>query len=104
MDGVIGNSSSALVEAPSFQIGSINIGSRQKGRIMAESVISCGYSKDEIQAAFSKLYSSEFQERLKTVKNPYGEGCSSKEIIHVLKHIDLQGILMKEFYDTGGIN
>ena len=99
VDGVVGNSSSGLAEAPSFQIGTINIGDRQKGRIMADSVINCQPNQQDILRAFDKLYSSEFQKGLKTLRNPYGEGCASLKIVEEIKKIDLQNILKKSFYD-----
>jgi GDP/UDP-N,N'-diacetylbacillosamine 2-epimerase (hydrolysing) len=99
MNAIIDNSSSGLTEAPSFKIGTINIGDRQAGRIKADSVIDCEPYKNSIQKAFEKLYSSEFQTLLKTVKNPYGEGCVSKEIIKILLNTELNNLLKKKFYD-----
>ncbi|MGY8817454.1 MAG: UDP-N-acetylglucosamine 2-epimerase, partial [Pseudomonadales bacterium] len=72
VDGVIGNSSSSLLEAPSFKKGSINIGDRQKGRIKADSVIDCAPNKNSISEAINQLYSLDFQSTIKDVKNPYG--------------------------------
>jgi len=100
MDAVVGNSSSGLLEAPSFKIGTINIGDRQKGRIKANSVIDSLPNKNDIQKAFEKLYSKEFQNRLKYTKNPYGDGGASKEIKEKIKNINLEKILKKSFYDT----
>lgn len=99
MDGVVGNSSSGLVEAPTFKIGTINIGDRQGGRIKADSVIDCNPTKDSILKAIKKLYSEEFQERLKYTQNPYGEGGAAKKIKKVLKEKKLADILKKQFYD-----
>jgi GDP/UDP-N,N'-diacetylbacillosamine 2-epimerase (hydrolysing) len=100
VDGVVGNSSSGLAEAPTFKIGTINIGDRQRGRIKAESVIDCEPDKLFILNAIRRLYSEEFQDKLINVKNPYGEGGVSKKIKNVLKEVDLTNILKKEFYDT----
>jgi GDP/UDP-N,N'-diacetylbacillosamine 2-epimerase (hydrolysing) len=102
VDAVVGNSSSGLAEAPSFRIGTINIGDRQKGRIKASSVIDCEPNKDSILKSFEKLYSKEFQETLKTTINPYGDGCASKKIVEILKNVDLKNILKKSFYDLRG--
>ncbi|PRM92014.1 UDP-N-acetylglucosamine 2-epimerase (hydrolyzing) [Arcobacter cryaerophilus gv. occultus] len=102
VDAVVGNSSSGLAEAPSFRIGTINIGDRQKGRIKASSVIDCEPNKDSILKSFEKLYSKEFQETLKTTINPYGNGCASKKIVEILKSVDLGNILKKSFYDLRG--
>lgn len=101
MDGVVGNSSSGLLEVPSFKIGTINIGDRQKGRIKANSVIDCLPSKKDIADALTKLYSDEFQKELKMVDNPYGDGCASEKMIKVLKSVDLGKVLKKSFYDIG---
>ncbi len=102
VDAVVGNSSSGLAEAPSFKIGTINIGDRQKGRIKASSVIDCEANKDSILKTFNKLYSNEFKETLKTTINPYGNGCASKKIVEILKSVDLENILKKSFYDFRG--
>lgn len=102
VDAVVGNSSSGLAEAPSFRIGTINIGDRQKGRIKASSVIDCEANKNSIVKAFAKLYSKEFQNSLINVKNPYGDGCASKRIVEILKNVDLKNILKKSFYDLRG--
>lgn len=99
VDAMVGNSSSGLAEAPSFKIGTINIGDRQKGRIKAISVIDCEPNKESIKKAFEKLYSKEFQETLKSVKNPYGDGCASLKIIEEIKKADLNNILKKSFYN-----
>jgi len=99
VDAMMGNSSSGLAEAPSFKIGTINIGDRQKGRIKASSVIDCEPNKVEIINAFKKLYSSEFRELLKDVQNPYGDGCASMKIIKEIKKVDLNHILKKTFYN-----
>lgn len=101
VDAVVGNSSSGLIEAPSFKIGTINIGDRQKGRIRASSVIDCEPRQDSIGSAFVKLYSDEFQTSLKSVQNPYGDGMVSQKIIEVLKKVELSNILKKSFYDFG---
>lgn len=99
VDAVVGNSSSGFTEAPSFKIGTINIGDRQKGRIKAESVIDCISNKEKIKKVFEKLYSLEFQNILSDVQNPYGNGCASTKIIEEVKKVDLTDILKKTFYD-----
>ena len=99
IDGVIGNSSSGLAEAPTFNIGTINIGDRQKGRLKAESVIDCKPIKESILYAINKLYSNDFQEILKHVKNPYGEGAATEKIMNILKTHPIPKKLKKEFYD-----
>ena len=99
-DFVIGNSSSGLLEAPSLKIGTINIGDRQKGRIKAKSVIDCLPEKKSIKKSIKKIYSREFKQILKNVKNPYGDGYASKKIIKVLKNLELGQILKKKFFNV----
>jgi len=99
VDGVVGNSSSGLAEVPSFKKGTINIGDRQRGRLLAKSIISCKPERSEITAAIKRLYTQEFQELLLSVVNPYGEGGASKKIIEVIRSVDLGGLLKKAFYD-----
>jgi GDP/UDP-N,N'-diacetylbacillosamine 2-epimerase (hydrolysing) len=101
MDAVAGNSSSGLTEAPSFNIGTINIGDRQRGRLKAPSVIDCEPNTEGISQAFEKLYSNEFQANLQNIQNPYGNNLTSKHILTIIKKIDFSNILKKSFYDIG---
>ena len=103
MDAVVGNSSSGLIEAPSFKIGTIDIGDRQKGRIMADSVINCDISIDSIINGFDRLYSQVFQDVLSDITNPYGDGGASLKIKNSVKDMSLDNILKKRFYDLKGI-
>ena len=99
VDGVVGNSSSGLIEVPSFAKGTINIGDRQRGRLKADSVINCGPEQESIAAALRKLYSKEFQLALGRVQNPYGEGGASKKIVKILQDHPLDSILKKPFHN-----
>jgi GDP/UDP-N,N'-diacetylbacillosamine 2-epimerase (hydrolysing) len=99
MDVVVGNSSSGLIEVPSFKTPTINIGDRQRGRIRAASVIDCGPELAEIKNAIDKALSSSFRESLKQVENPYGSKNASEDIIGVIKSTPLDNLLKKEFYD-----
>lgn len=99
VDACIGNSSSGLLEAPSFKIATINIGDRQKGRIKANSIIDCKPIKKDILSAINKVYSKNFQNLLSSTKNPYDGGESSQKIYKVLKSSNLKNILKKKFYD-----
>ncbi|RWX02379.1 UDP-N-acetylglucosamine 2-epimerase [Flavobacterium cerinum] len=99
MDVVVGNSSSGLIEVPSFKKATINIGDRQQGRVKAASVIDCDTNSEDIEKAIMKALSLEFKEELKSSKNPYGEKNSSIEIVEVLKNTDLNGIVKKQFYN-----
>ncbi len=98
VDGVIGNSSSGLLEVPSFRKGTINIGDRQQGRLQAGSVINCKPSRLDIASALGKLYSAEFQAALSQVRNPYGEGGASKRVVDVLARQPLDGLGKKSFF------
>ena len=99
VDAVVGNSSSGLAEAPSFSIGTIDIGDRQKGRLKANSVINCEPSCSDIQKALRMLYTEDFQGRLMGVVNPYGNGGASKAISETLKSYPLENIRKKPFYN-----
>tara|TARA_B100000029_G_scaffold516583_1_gene631436 strand:- start:2062 stop:3222 length:1161 start_codon:yes stop_codon:yes gene_type:complete len=99
VDAVIGNSSSGLTEAPTFKIGTINIGDRQKGRLKSKSVIDCKPNKKSISKAIEDLYSREFQKSLFDVENPYGDGFASEKIISILKKETIPKELKKKFYD-----
>ena len=100
VDGIIGNSSSGLLEAPSFKIGTINIGDRQKGRVKAKSVINCNYEVSSISKALKKLYSKSFKKVLKNVRNPYDQNkFASKETLKVIKEKISSNMIKKKFYD-----
>jgi GDP/UDP-N,N'-diacetylbacillosamine 2-epimerase (hydrolysing) len=98
VDGVVGNSSSGLTEAPSLRIGTVNIGDRQRGRLKAASIIDCAPKRDEISKAIARLYTPQYQELLANVKNPYGDGDAVEKIVEVLRTYPLAGILKKTFY------
>jgi GDP/UDP-N,N'-diacetylbacillosamine 2-epimerase (hydrolysing) len=99
VDGVIGNSSSGLLEVPTFKIGTINIGDRQRGRLKAISVIDCEPNEPSISSAIKMLYSADYQNGLTTVKNPYGCGGASESIVNILNDVSLDGLLKKRFYN-----
>lgn len=99
VDMVIGNSSSGLLEVPSFKKPTINIGDRQLGRVKATSVIDCEATKESICLAIDRANSKEFKDQLKKTVNPYGTENASKKIIEVLKSTDLTKILKKNFYN-----
>lgn len=98
---VIGNSSSGIIEVPSFKIPTINIGDRQKGRIQADSVINCEPEKEKIVDAINIALSNEFREVIKEVENPYGDGHTSDTIVEVTKDFLLNNKfkMQKVFYD-----
>jgi len=99
IDAVVGNSSSGIAEAPSFKVATINIGDRQKGRVMADSIINTEPIVESISSAFEIIYSREFQNNLKITDNPYGGGNASESIIERIKLIDYSKCLKKEFFD-----
>jgi len=85
---VVGNSSGGIIEVPSFSVPTVNIGNRQEGRLQPESVIQTGYSVNEICKNIVKaLYDTEFLTKTKTIKNPYGDGQTSKYVIKAMKKI-----------------
>ena len=100
MDGVVGNSSSGILEVPSFLKGTINIGDRQRGRIQAKSVINCLPNYREIGRAIESLYSDDFQNSLSNLFNPYGPAGASKKIVKTLKDTNISNNLKKVFYDA----
>jgi GDP/UDP-N,N'-diacetylbacillosamine 2-epimerase (hydrolysing) len=99
VDVVVGNSSSGLLEVPSFQKATINIGERQKGREKAISVIDVAPKKEEICQALKQVQTPEFLHLLKRVTNPYDAGGAAHKVKEILKEYPLENILKKEFYD-----
>lgn len=99
VDGVVGNSSSGLAEAPSLATGTVNIGDRQRGRLKAQSVIDCPPQRWAILDAIRTLYTDDFRLPLQTMVNPYGAGGASLKIVQALRDQTLDGILKKSFYD-----
>jgi GDP/UDP-N,N'-diacetylbacillosamine 2-epimerase (hydrolysing) len=100
VDAVVGNSSSGIVEAPSFKVGTINIGDRQKGRMRAKSIIDCAPTVAAIKKAVRRLYSDTFQKDLKVVVNPHGDGNAAGRIKDTLKNYDIENTVKKSFYDV----
>jgi GDP/UDP-N,N'-diacetylbacillosamine 2-epimerase (hydrolysing) len=99
VDGMVGNSSSGLIEVPSFKKGTINIGDRQRGRLRAASVIDCEPNRTSIAAALNSLYSADFQKTLTHIRNPYGEGGASERVVSILKVHVSADLLKKQFFD-----
>ena len=98
-DGVVGNSSSGILEVPSFKKATINIGNRQLGREMAESVINCELESGLISKSIDKCYSKDFKFILSKVSNPYGKGGASSKIFEEIKKSDLSNLVSKSFHD-----
>ena len=98
MDAVLGNSSSGIIEAPSFGIPTVNIGTRQEGRLKPASVIDAGGNLDAIKKAVNRAFSRRFREKCRGVKNPYGDGNAAEKIVSVIRKIDVF-LKKKSFYD-----
>ena len=103
VDGMIGNSSSGLLEMPYFKKGTINIGTRQSGRLFAKSVINIEIKKSKIIQAVKKLLSNNFQKNIRNNINPYGNPGASDKIIKILKKIKVKKIINKKFFDINKI-
>lgn len=82
---VIGNSSSGIIEVPSFDVPTVNIGVRQKGRLAAKSVLTCKPNQTEIQRAITIAVDRSYKQLGEIIKNPYGQGNASQQIITMLK-------------------
>lgn len=98
-DLVVGNSSSGIVEAPPMKVATVNIGTRQKGRLYARSILHCGESADEIAAAIDTALSSAFRAAIQDTVSLYGD-CNATDAIHrILATTDLPAVLAKTFHD-----
>jgi UDP-hydrolysing UDP-N-acetyl-D-glucosamine 2-epimerase len=94
---MVGNSSSGIIEAPSFGLPVVNIGSRQEGRQRAENVIDVDYDKEQIKAAIKKaLYDEDFKEKVKKCKNPYGDGKAGVRIADILSKVKTDKNLLQK--------
>lgn len=96
---VIGNSSSGIVEVPSFGVPTLNIGDRQKGRVSCESVVDCAGDKDSIVEGLKKVLSSEMALVAKCAKNSYDKPDTAKSIFEIIRNYPLDGLIQKKFYD-----
>ena len=103
VDGMIGNSSSGLLEMPYFKKGTINIGTRQSGRLFSKNVINIKIKKSKIIQAVKKLLSNNFQKNIRNNINPYGNPGASDKIIKILKKIKVKKIINKKFFDINKI-
>jgi UDP-hydrolysing UDP-N-acetyl-D-glucosamine 2-epimerase len=97
---MVGNSSSGIIEAPSFELPVVNIGTRQSGRVRASNVIDVQCKSDDILAGIQKALKPAFKQSLKGLHNPYRSGNAATIIVDTLKEIPLnRRLLVKEFYD-----
>ena len=96
-DVVIGNSSSGVIEVPSFNVPTVNIGVRQQGRLAAKSVLHCSATVDGILDAIALAVSRNYKKEDEKILNPYGQGNASIKVIEMIKSFDFSR--MKVFYD-----
>jgi UDP-hydrolysing UDP-N-acetyl-D-glucosamine 2-epimerase len=97
---MVGNSSSGLIEAPSFRLPVVNVGIRQRGRVRAMNVIDCGHGRAEILKAVRKAVAPEFRDGLRGLRNPYGDGGAADRIAERLASVPLDGrLVLKRFID-----
>lgn len=99
MNAVLGNSSSGIIEVPSFGIPTLDIGDRQKGRIAADSVVHCGYSVAEIKEGLDKVVNLSNSSNLSNFSNPYYKEGTCAAILQTIKTYPLENLVQKSFYD-----
>jgi len=99
-DAVIGNSSSGLIEVPSFSVPTLNIGQRQGGRLAADSVLHCAAEVNAIDAGLRQALSPAFRESCRHTRNPYGQGNAAQQIVDALITQPLE--TLKSFHDLPG--
>jgi GDP/UDP-N,N'-diacetylbacillosamine 2-epimerase (hydrolysing) len=99
VDGVIGNSSSGILEVPSFKKGTINIGARQEGREQALSIINCEPERESLRIGIEKLFSQDFRKLLPGISSPYGDGGAGDRVVAVLRSVFVEQGTKKAFYD-----
>ena len=100
VDMMLGNSSSGLLEMPTFKKATINLGNRQSGRLKSTSIINSKIKKKLITNAINKVYQKKFQKKLTNCKSPYGNGGASLKILKIIKKINLKNLINKKFYDV----
>ena len=95
---VVGNSSSGLIEVPSFGIPTLNIGSRQQGRVKAKTVVDCDAKFEDIKENLLKVISPDFKNECKKYSNPYQKDNTANEIFSVIKNFELNNLIQNRFY------
>ncbi|OLQ86148.1 UDP-N-acetyl-D-glucosamine 2-epimerase, UDP-hydrolysing [Vibrio panuliri] len=95
---VVGNSSSGIIEVPAFDVPTVNIGARQKGRLAAKSVLHCAPTQAAIGDAMTQALSRSYCQNGEVIDNPYGQGDSSRQVIEMIK--SLQFDPCKTFFDV----
>ena len=99
ISAVVGNSSSGIIETPTFKVPTVNIGDREKGRVLASNVITCKQSIKAIRSAIEKVLSGEFKDSIKDMINPYDRGETAKNIAKTLREYEIPSTTKKEFHD-----
>ena len=99
VDAVVGNSSSGIIEVPTFGIPTLNIGDRQTGRLKAQSILDCDSTSKEIIKKLKIILSPEFKESCKKAKNPYEKENTAIEIYTIIKNYPLGSLIQKRFYN-----
>lgn len=99
IDALVGNSSSGIYETAIFKIGVLNIGERQTGRIQNKNIINCESNAQSINKGFKLLYSKNFKEKLKKVKDIFRKPKTSENIYKIIKSVNIPKNLYKPFYD-----
>ena len=100
ISAVVGNSSSGIIETPTFKIPTVNIGDREKGRVLANNVITCNQSIKAIRSAIEKVLSDEFKDSIEDMINPYDKDETAKNIVKTLREYEIPSTTKKEFYDV----
>jgi len=96
---VVGNSSSGLLEAPSLEVPTVNIGPRQDGRLAAQSVLPCGTNQEEIEENITRGISREFADSIRGMESPYGKPGATDRIIALLESVPFDTLVQKVYYD-----
>ena len=99
VDAIIGNSSSGILEMPYFQKATINLGTRQLGRLSSKSIINVGIKKKEIEKSLKKISSPGFKKIIKKSKKYYGKEGAPLRILKVLKNLNTQNLFQKRFFN-----
>jgi UDP-N-acetylglucosamine 2-epimerase (non-hydrolysing)/GDP/UDP-N,N'-diacetylbacillosamine 2-epimerase (hydrolysing) len=99
---MVGNSSSGIIEAASFELPVVNVGTRQRGRVKGTNVIDVNNQRTSIVEGLQRALDPQFRTRLRGIHNPYGSGGASKKILEILKRVRLDDkLVMKHFHDLG---
>lgn len=98
---MVGNSSSGILESASFQLPTVDIGDRQKGRMAPANVVHCICEKSEIEKSIEFCFRKETKQALEGYNNPYGDGKTTQRIVNVIKSIDFtdKSLVCKHFID-----